>query len=77
MIFQKKMLESLNVLIRFNKKNERFISWIHKKIGFSLIVSLYVIYNLNSFVVFFGTIFGSLLVYFLSNFPGSPPKQIQ
>ena len=32
-------------------------------IGFSLIASLYTIYSLNSFVVFFGTILGSFLVY--------------
>ena len=33
-------------------------------IGFSLIASLYIIYDMNSMVVFFGTIFGSFLVYF-------------
>ena len=37
---------------------------IQSVIGFSLITSLYVVYNLNTFVVLFGTIFGSLLVYF-------------
>ena len=37
-------------------------------IGFSLIASLYTIYNLNSFIVFFGSILGSLLVYFFYNF---------
>ena len=36
---------------------------IQSVIGFSLITSLYVIYDLNSFVVFFGTIFGALLVF--------------
>ena len=30
-------------------------------IGFSLIASLYTIYSLNTFVVFFGTILGSIL----------------
>ena len=44
-------------------------------IGFSLIASLYVIYNLNSFVVFFGTILGSLLVYFFSNLIGRPSQK--
>ena len=44
-------------------------------IGFSLIASLYVIYNLNSFVVFFGTILGSLLVYFFSNLIGKPSQK--
>ena len=35
-------------------------------IGFSLIASLYLIYDLNALVVFFGTILGSLFVYFFS-----------
>jgi len=44
-------------------------------IGFSLIASLYTIYNLNTFVVFFGTILGSLLVYFFSNLIGKPSQK--
>ncbi len=44
-------------------------------IGFSLIASLYFIYNLNSFVVFFGTILGTLLVYFFSNWIGKPSQK--
>ena len=44
-------------------------------IGFSLITSLYLIYNLNSFVVFFGTILGTLLVYFFSNWIGKPSQK--
>ena len=44
-------------------------------IGFSLIASLYVIYNLNSFVVLVGTILGSLLVYFFSNLIGKPSQK--
>ncbi len=44
-------------------------------IGFSLIGSLYFIYNLNSFVVFFGTVLGSLLVYFFSNWIGKPSQK--
>ncbi len=44
-------------------------------IGFSLIASLYTIYDLNSFVVFFGSILGSLLVYFFSNFMGKPSQK--
>ena len=43
--------------------------------GFSLIVSLYLIYNLNSLVVFLGTILGSLLVYFFSNLIGKPSQK--
>ena len=44
-------------------------------IGFSLIASLYTIYSLNTFVVFFGTILGSLLVYFFSNWIGKPSQK--
>jgi NCS1 family nucleobase:cation symporter-1 len=44
-------------------------------IGFSLIASLYVIYSLNFFVVFFGTVLGSLLVYFFSNLIGRPSQK--
>ena len=44
-------------------------------IGFSLIASLYTIYSLNTFVVFFGTILGSLLVYFFSNLIGRPSQK--
>ncbi len=48
---------------------------IQSVIGFSLITSLYLIYNLNTFVVFFGTILGSLLVYFFSNLIGKPSQK--
>jgi len=44
-------------------------------IGFSLIAALYLIYNLNTFVVFFGTILGSVLVYFFSNLIGRPSQK--
>ena len=44
-------------------------------IGFSLITSLYVIYSLNFFVVFFGSILGSFLVYFFSNLIGKPSQK--
>ena len=44
-------------------------------IGFSLIASLYTIYSLNTFVVFFGTILGSVLVYFFSNLIGKPSQK--
>ena len=45
---------------------------IQSVIGFSLITSLYIIYNLNTFVVFFGTILGTFLVYLFSNWIGKP-----
>ena len=48
---------------------------IQSVIGFSLIMSLYVIYDLNSFVVFFGTILGALLIYIFSNWIGKPSQK--
>ena len=44
-------------------------------IGFSLIASLYLMYNLNVFVVFFGTILGSFFVYLFSNIIGKPSQK--
>ena len=70
------------VSVNPNDKNwdwkDLFCFWgviIQSVIGFSLIASLYLVYNLNSFVVFFGTILGSLLVYFLSNWIGKPSQK--
>ncbi len=48
---------------------------IQSLIGFSLITSLYLIYNLNTFVVFFGTILGSFLVYIFCNLIGKPSQK--
>ena len=44
-------------------------------IGFSLIASLYFLYSLNTFVVFFGTILGSIFVYLFSNIIGKPSQK--
>ena len=44
-------------------------------IGFSLISSLYLIYSLNVFVVFFGIILGSFFVYLFSNSIGKPSQK--
>jgi NCS1 family nucleobase:cation symporter-1 len=44
-------------------------------IGFSLIASLYIMYNLSVFVVFFGTILGSFFVYLFSNIIGKPSQK--
>ena len=44
-------------------------------IAFSLIASLYIVYDLNTFVVFFGTILGSFLVYIFSNLIGRPSQK--
>ena len=70
------------VSVNPNSKNwnwkDIFCFWgvnIQSIIGFSLIASLYVIYNLNLFVVFFGTIIGSILVYFFSNLIGKPSQK--
>ena len=48
---------------------------IQSVIGFSLIASLYIIYSLNTIVVFFGTILGSFLVYIFSNLIGKPSQK--
>jgi len=48
---------------------------IQSVIGFSLITSLYLIYDLNTFVVLFGTILASILVYFFSNLIGKPSQK--
>jgi NCS1 family nucleobase:cation symporter-1 len=65
-----------------NDKNwdwkDLFCFWgvnIQSVIGFSLIASLYLIYELNSFVVLFGTILGSFLVYIFSNWIGKPSQK--
>ena len=70
------------VSVNPNDKNwdwkDLFCYWgvnIQSIIGFSLIASLYFIYNLNSFVVFFGTILGSILIYFFSNIIGKPSQK--
>ena len=44
-------------------------------IGFSLIASLYIMYDLNSFVVLLGTLLGSLFVYLFANFIGKPSQK--
>ena len=48
---------------------------IQSVIGFSLIASLYIIYSLNTYIVFFGTILGSFLVYIFCNLIGKPSQK--
>jgi len=48
---------------------------IQSVIGFSLISSLYIVYNLNTFIVFFGTILGSFFVYIFCNLIGKPSQK--
>ena len=62
---------------QWNWKN-LFCFWgnnVQSIIGFSLIASLYLVYNLNFFVVFIGSLLGSLLVYFLCNLIGKPSQR--
>ena len=70
------------VSVNPNEKNwdwkDLFYFWgvnIQSVIGFSLITSLYLVYELNTLVVFFGTILGSILVYFFSNWIGKPSQK--
>ena len=83
---QKKINENIInwelVSVNPNSKNwswkDLFCFWgvnVQSIIGFSLIASLHIIYSLNSFVVFFGTILGSFLVYFFSNLIGKPSQK--
>ena len=44
-------------------------------IGFSLIASLYLVYDLNAIIVFIGTLAASLLIYFFSNLIGKPSQK--
>ena len=48
---------------------------IQSVMAFSLIASLYIVYDINTFVVFFGTILGTFLVYLFSNFIGKPSQK--
>jgi len=48
---------------------------IQSVIGFSLIASLYLVYELNVFVVLFGTLIASFFVYFFANLIGKPSQK--
>ena len=48
---------------------------IQSVIAFSLITSLYLVYDLNVAVVFLGSLIGSLLVYFFANLIGKPSQK--
>ncbi|MBD1141391.1 cytosine permease [Pelagibacterales bacterium SAG-MED39] len=70
------------VSVNPNDKNwnwkDLFCFWgvnIQSVIAFSLIASLYTVYNLNTFVIFFGTLSGAILVYFFSNLIGKPSQK--
>jgi len=80
---QKKSLINWDLVsVNPNDKNwdwkDLFCFWgvnIQSVVGFSLITSLYLVYNLNTLVVFFGSILGSVLVYFFSNLIGKPSQK--
>ena len=70
------------VSVNPNDKNwdwkDLFCFWgnnIQSVIAFSLIGSLYLVYELNVFVVLFGTLIGSSLVYFFANLIGKPSQK--
>ena len=70
------------VTVNPNYKNwnwkDLFCFWgtnVQSVIGFSLISSLYLVYSLNVFVVFFGIILGSFFVYLFSNIIGKPSQK--
>ena len=70
------------VSVNPNSKNwnwkDLFCFWsvnVQSIIGFSLIASLYTVYSLNFFVVFLGSIIGSILIYFFSNLIGKPSQK--
>ena len=64
---------SVNPIDKNWKWTDFFCFWavnIQSLIGFSLIASLYIIYDLNFLIVLSGSIFASILVYLLSNLIG-------
>ncbi|MDA7583183.1 cytosine permease [Candidatus Pelagibacter sp.] len=70
------------VSVNPNEKNwdwkDLFCFWgcnIQSVIGFSLIASLYLVYELNVFVVLLGTLVASILIYFFANFIGKPSQK--
>jgi len=70
------------VSVNPNDKNwdwkDLFCFWgnnIQSVIAFSLIGSLYLVYELNVFIVLFGTLIGSIFVYFFANLIGKPSQK--
>ena len=70
------------VSVNPNDKNwdwkDLFCFWgnnIQSVIGFSLIASLYLVYELNVFIVLFGTLIASVLIYFFANLIGKPSQK--
>ncbi|MDA9634946.1 cytosine permease [Candidatus Pelagibacter sp.] len=79
---KKSLLNWELVSVNPNDKNwdwkDLFCFWgcnIQSVIGFSLIASLYLVYELNVFVVMFGTLIASILVYFFANLIGKSSQK--
>ena len=71
-------LVSVNPSNKIWNWKDLFCFWgntIQSIIGFSLIASLYLVYELSVIVVFFGTFVASLLVVFLANLIGKPSQK--
>ncbi len=85
MIQQKETSNLMNWEIVSVNPNNKIWSWkdlfcfwgssIQSVIGFSLIASLFLVYQLNFIIVLAGCIIGSLLVYFFSNLIGKPSQK--
>ena len=79
---EKNLLKNWEIVsVNPNEKNwnwkDLFCYWgtnIQSIIGFSLISSLYLIYNINFLIVLLGTLIASILVYFFSNLIGKPSQ---
>ena len=85
MIQQKDKLSLINWEIVSVNPNDKTWTWktlfcfwgnsFQTIIGFSLISSLFIVYNLNFFVVLIGLIIGSLFVYYFVNLVGKPSQK--
>ena len=85
MIQEKNSIQLTNwELVSVNPSNKNwnwkdlFCIWgnsIQSLIGFSLIASLYLVYDLNAVIVFSGTLIASFLVYFFVNLIGKPSQK--
>ena len=85
MIQEKDKIQLTNWEIVSVNPNDKIWNWkdlfcfwgisIQSIIGFSLIASLYIVYELNFLVVFLGSLFGSLLVVIFANLIGKPSQK--
>ena len=85
MIQEKEKFQLTNWEIVSVNPNDKIWNWkdlfcfwgvnIQTIIGFSLIASLYLVYNLNFFVVLFGSILASIFVYIFANLIGKPSQK--